>query len=179
MRSAVSHDDGGRCRQLSKDANGSPAANNYRAPVIGHHQQQGINSRIGQGSGKYGHCRLGSNNALQTTGQLGHSSHSRSSHKHDPSKRQQKSRSPPPAMRRYLAEGNESNTLGRIGRNAYLRGDERMSLYIDTWEKVWEDVSNVDTRNCTLKEVKVFGRYSARSLMLPPQRSTLRWIQTS
>ena len=179
MRSVVSHDDRGSCRQLSKDDNDSPKVNNHRAIVISPHEQHGINSRIGQGSGNYGHCRLGSNNALHATGRLGHSSHPRSSHKHDPPKRQQKSRSPPPAMRRYLAEGKEGNSLGRIGRNAYLRGDEGMSLYIDTWEKVWEEVSNVDTGNCTLKELKAFGRYSACLLMLSPQRSTSRWIQTS
>lgn len=82
-------------------------------------------------------------------------------------------------MRRYLAEGKESNSLERIRRNIYIRGDERMSLYIDTWEKVWEEVSSVDTRDCTLKELKAFGRYSARLLMLPSQHPTVKWIQTS
>ena len=156
-RSGVSHDVGGSRRRLSKDINDSPSVDHHRAIVIGPHRHQGTSLRVGQGSGKYSHDRLESHNALRTTRQLGSSSDTRVSHVHSSLQRQPKSRSPPPAMRRYLAEGKESSTLERVGRNEYLRGDERMSLYVDTWEKLWEEVSNMNSTNCTLEELKVFG----------------------
>ena len=179
MQPAVSQDDGGSRRQLSKDTNHSPNVDNHRAIVFGSQRNQRANSRNGQGSEIHGHCRLHSHNALRGTGQPGDSSHSRHSHMHDSLQRQPRSRSPPAAMRRYLAEGKESNPLERISRNVNIRGDERMSLYIDTWEKVWEEVSSVDARDCTLKELKAFGSYLARPLMLPSQHPTVKRIQTS
>ena len=157
MRSVVSHDDRGSRRQLAKDINGSPSVDRHRAIDIAFHRDQGTSSRIGQGSGKYSHERLESHKVPRATGQPGYSSDTRSGRIHGSLQRQPKSRSPPPAMRRYLAEGVQSNTLERKGGNGYFRGDERMSLYIDTWEKVWDEVSSRNSTNSTLKKLKVFG----------------------
>ena len=157
MRSLVSHGDGGSRRQVAKDTNASPDVDHHRPIVIGPHRHQGSSPRIEQGSGTHSHARLESHDVRRTTGQLDYCSNTRGSHVHDSLQRQPKSRSPPPAMRRYLAEGKESSSLERSGRNGYLRGDERMSLYIDTWEKVWEEVSNVKSTNCMLKRLEFWG----------------------
>ena len=154
MRSVVSHHDGGSRRHVARDTNACPSVDYHRPIVIGPHRHQGTSPRIEQGSGTHSHAQLDSHNVLRTTGQPGYYSDTRGSHIHGSLQRQPKSRSPPPAMRRYLAEGRESSTLERGG---YLRGDERMSLYIDTWEKVWGEVSNVKSTNCTLKRLEFWG----------------------
>ena len=143
----MSAGDGGSRRQLSKDID------HYRAIVTGPHRHQETSPRTGQVSGRHSHDRLESHNILRTTRPISCSSDTRGSHRYDSPQPQPKIRSPPPAMRRYLAEGQGSNTLERIGRNGYLRGDERMSLYIDTWEQVWEGASNVNSTKCTLQEL--------------------------
>ena len=61
-----------------------------------------------------------------------------------------KSQSPPPAILRYLAEGRETRHLNQVAPRQHPEGCERMTSYIDAWEKTWDELSYVNKKKCRL-----------------------------